>query len=278
MIKGRVLSRNVSLPCGMTRQNQVEHNFLDQYSDLDSVIHKLDPRTKLITILCFVLAVVITPATQWRAFPCYFVFIGILLLLSKLPLLYVLKRALAVLPFVLLIGIFNLFKSGEALASIHIGHWEIAVTHEGLLVFRTVLIKASLSIMGLILLSSTTKFPALLRGLQQLRMPRVMIVTLSFAYRYIFVLVDEAMRMRRARDSRNFGGKRLWQMKTVGNMVGTLFLRSYERGERVYTAMVSRGYDGEIREARALSFSYRDAYFSIAAALVLVSVSTMSLL
>jgi len=256
----------------------MEHDFLDRYSDIDSVIHKLDPRTKLITTLCFVLAVVITPATEWRAFPCYFVFISILLLLSKLPLLYVLKRALVILPFVFLIGIFNLFKAGEAVASVHVWHWQVSITHEGLLVFRTVLTKASLSIMGLILLSSTTKFPALLRGLQQLRTPRVMIVTLSFAYRYIFVLVDEAMRMRRARDSRNFGGKRVWQMKTVGNMVGTLFLRSYERGERVYTAMVSRGYDGQIREASPLSFSYRDAYFSAATALILISVSTTSLL
>jgi len=256
----------------------MEHNFLDRYSDLDSIIHKLDPRTKLITTLFFVLAVVMTPATEWRAFVSYFAFISLLLLLSKLPLLYVAKRALVIIPFVLLIGIFNLFRSGETMVSIHVWHWQVSVTHEGLLVFRTVFIKASLSIMSLILLSSTTKFPVLLKGLQQLRMPKVMTLTLSFAYRYIFVLVDEAMRMRRARDSRNFGGKRLWQLKTIGNMVGTLFLRTYERGERVYAAMASRGYDGRIIEANPLSFSYRDAYFSVATALVLVSIGLVSLL
>jgi len=255
----------------------MEHNFLDRYSDLDSLIHKLDPRTKLITTIAFIFAVVLTPATEWQAFACYFTLVASLVLLSKLPLLYVLKRALVIIPFVLLVGIFNLFRSGEAVASLHIWHWQVSITQEGLLVFWNVFVKASLSMLSLILLSSTTKFSNLLKGLQQLRMPRVMVMILSFAYRYIFVLVDEAMRMRRARDSRNFGGKRVSQIRTIGNMIGILFLRSYERGERVYAAMVSRGYDGQIRETSPVIFSHRDAYFGIATLLLLVSISLVTL-
>ena len=73
-----------------------------------------------------------------------------------------------------------------------------------------------------------------------------MVMLASFAYRYIFVLVDEAERMERARDSRCYGGRWLWHAKVIGQMIGTLFLRSYERAERVYVAMVSRGFDGRI--------------------------------
>jgi len=256
----------------------MEHSFIDRYSDLDSFIHRLDPRTKLITTLAFILVVVVTPLTKWQAFAGYSVLIISLVLLSKLPLLYVVKRTLIIIPFILLIGIFNLFKPGEIVASLSIWHWQVSVTQEGLLVFWSVLIKAFLSILSLILLSSTTKFTQLLKGLEQLRMPKIMVMTLSFAYHYIFLLVDEAMRMRRARESRNLGGKRVWQIKTLGHMVGTLFLRSYERAERVYAAMVSRGYEGHIRVLNPLNLSHRDAYFGIITLLLLLFISLSTLL
>jgi cobalt/nickel transport system permease protein len=103
-------------------------------------------------------------------------------------------------------------------------------------------------------------------------MPRVMVMLLSFMYRYIFVLTDEAMRLKRARDSRNFGGSNWWQIKTVGRMISTLFLRSYERGERVYVAMLARGYDGHSRTAESsLSYRQRDAYYGVGAGLVIIS-------
>jgi len=91
-----------------------------------------------------------------------------------------------------------------------------------------------------------------------------MIMILSFMYRYLFVMVDEVIRMRQARDSRNFGGKRIWQLKIIGNMVGTLFIRSYERGERVYGAMVARGFEGQIRTLSRLQFRTADLYFTVA--------------
>jgi len=109
-------------------------------------------------------------------------------------------------------------------------------------------------------------------------MPRVMVMILSFMYRYIFVLVDEAMRMRQARDSRNFGGSRLWQMRTIGNMIGTLFIRSYERGERVYAAMLARGFDGQSRTLDRLNFRPTDACFGIAFSLVLILTGVANLL
>jgi len=141
-----------------------------------------------------------------------------------------------------------------------------------------VVIKAWLSILSLIVLSSTTKFSELLKGLEQLRMPKVMVMILSFMYRYIFVLVDEVIRMKQARDSRNFGGKRTWQLKTIGNMVGTLFLRSYERGERVYGAMVARGFEGQTRTLTNLRFQAVDLYYAMGFAVVLALIGGTILL
>ena len=249
----------------------MKHSFIDEYSDLDSFIHRLDPRTKLIASLSFIAAVVLTPASNWRVFIFYFCIISFLLIISKLPPLYVLKRSLVIFPFVFLIAVFIPFlKEGEIAGSYNIWLWQISVTYSGLFILANVMVKAWLCILALILLSSTTKLAELLKGLGQLGVPRVMILILSFMYRYIFVLADEVMRMQQARDSRNFGGNRLHQLRTIGNMVGTLFIRSYERGERIYVAMLSRGFDGQIRTLQNLSFRPVDAYFGAIFCLVLI--------
>ncbi|MFC2015116.1 cobalt ECF transporter T component CbiQ [Chloroflexota bacterium] len=257
----------------------MKHNFIDQYSNLDSFIHRLDPRTKLIVTLLFILVVISTPPTGWQVFVFYLLVMSVLMLISRVPVSYVLKRSLVIMPFILMITIFIPFiKEGEIAGSYNIGLWQVSVTHNGLQVLWNVLSKAWLSILSLILLTSTTKLTNLLRGLEQLRMPRIMIMILSFMYRYIFVLVDEVLRMKQARDSRSFGGSRLWRIRTVGNMIGTLFIRSYERGERVYAAMTARGFDGQIRTLERLKFRKADACFGIGISLVLVSTGVASLI
>lgn len=249
----------------------MKHSFIDQYSDLDSFIHKLDPRTKFIASLAFVVFVVLTPVRNWQAFILYLCLIAGCLAISKLPPLYVLKRSLVIFPFVLVIAIFiPFFKQGEVAGSYNIWLWQVSVTYDGLLVLANVVTKAWICILSLILLSATTKFTDLLRGLKQLKMPNVLILILSFMYRYIFILSDEVMRMRQARDSRNFGGGRLRQLKTIGNMIGTLFIRSYERGERIYAAMLARGFDGDVHSLHRLNFKRVDAYFGLAFGLVLI--------
>jgi cobalt/nickel transport system permease protein len=110
----------------------------------------------------------------------------------------------------------------------------------------------------------------LLDAMRSLGVPRIFVLIISFMYRYLFVLADQLMRMRRARDSRNFGGNRMHQLTTLGNMIGMLFIRSYERGERIYAAMLARGFTGEIPAQPKLRFRTPDAYFSLALALLLV--------
>ncbi len=256
----------------------MKHSFLDQYSERNSLIHRLDPRTKLITTLFFILVVVLTPVSQWPAFALYFVLVTTLIIISRVPVLYVLKRSLVIIPFVVLIAIFiPFFKGGEVAGSYNIWVWEVTVTHSGIQVFLNILAKSWLSILSLILLTATTRFSHLLKGMEQLRLPRVMVMILSFMYRYIFVLVDEVMRMKQARDSRNLGGGRLRQIRTVGNMIGTLFIRSYERGERVYAAMMARGFDGQTRTLEKPVFGQRDLLFVVILGLVLASAIVLNL-
>jgi cobalt/nickel transport system permease protein len=221
--------------------------------------------------------VVSTPPGRWQSFAGYFVLLAALLLLSRLPVRYVLKRSLVIIPFVVMIAVFiPFFKEGEVAGSYNIWLWEVSVTYNGLLILWNVVIKAWLSVGFMILLTATTPLTHLLKGMEQLGLPRVLVMILSFMYRYIFVLVDEAIRMQRARDSRNFGGKRYWQIKTIGNMVGTLFLRSYERGERVYVAMLARGFEGQARILQRLNFGRGDVLFSIAFLLFLASISLVT--
>ncbi len=239
----------------------MRYSFLDQFSDLDSFIHRLDPRTKLVSCLAFILAIVLTPPGRWQVFLGYFSLLLILIIISKVPVFYVLKRSLVILPFVVLVSLFiPFFKEGEVAGSYNLWLWQVSVTYTGLAILGNVVTKAWLCVLGLILLSATTGITDLLKGLEGLGIPRVIVLILSFMYRYIFVVVDEAMWMRQAWHSRSFGNKGLRQIKTLGNIIGSLFVRSYERGERVYVAMLARGFDGKVRTLHSLTFRKADFY------------------
>ncbi|UCD08186.1 MAG: cobalt ECF transporter T component CbiQ [Dehalococcoidales bacterium] len=256
----------------------MKHAYLDQYSDIDSYFHRLDARTKLIYTFVFILLVVLTPPDSWLLLGFYALITVILILTSKLPPVYVIKRSLVVMPFVILIAVFTpFFKEGEVIGSTRIWIWDISVTETGVLVFRNVLAKAWLSITSLIWLTATTKITHILYALERLHFPRVLVMILSFMYRYIFVIVDEVMRMKQARDSRNIGSKRLRNMRTIGNMIGTLFVRSYERSERVYNAMTSRGFDGQVRVMEQLQFSRADVIFFMSFGLIMITAGILNL-
>jgi len=249
----------------------MKHGFIDKYSDLDSFVHRLDPRTKILATLAFIFAVMVTPPLPCHTFALYLALIVALALLAKLPILYVLKRSSVVLPFVLMMAAFlPFYKEGEVAGSYNVWLWQLSVTYGGLVVLWNALAKSWLSALSMVLLSSTTRFPDLLKGLERLGVPKVMVMILSFMYRYIFVLADEAMRLQRAKDSRGvatlrpYGGGWAWQAKTIGNMVGTLFVRTYERSERACGAMVARGFDGHIHTLSDLRFGRADLCFGVA--------------
>ena len=227
----------------------MRHSFLDKYSGLDSPIHRLDARTKILSLFCLIVVCVSTPPQAYLAFSGYFSLLAVAIISSKIPVGYILKRSRVIIPFVVLVTVSIPFiKTDSTGPGYSLGIGGLRVYMSGLLVFWNVLAKSYIGVLSAILLSATTPFNKLLRGFEQLKTPKILIMLASFAYRYVFVLVDEAERMKRARDCRCYGGKWLWHSKVIGQMIGALFLRSYQRGERVYVAMVSRGFQG-----RALS-------------------------
>ncbi|GFP19128.1 cobalt/nickel transport system permease protein [Candidatus Hakubella thermalkaliphila] len=237
------------------------HAFLDSYSNLDSPIHRLDARAKIVSFFALIIICVTTLAQAYFAFAGYLLILLAVLLISRLPLKHVMKRSLVVIPFVLIVAIFIPFLNPDTVGGgYNLG--SIAISRNGLLVLWNVVIKSYIGVLCMILLSSTTPFNELLEGFRKLKVPGILINIAAFMYRYLFVVTDEAMRMKRAGDSRNFGGRWIWHSKVIGHMIGTLFLRSYERGERVYLAMLARGYNGEVTTLSRQRISIPDVLFA----------------
>lgn len=256
----------------------MKYHFLDPYREADSYIHRLDPRAKFIATLALVTAIALVPRASWLAYGLFLVLILVLLMLSRVPPLYVLKRSLAVFPFVVMIAIFMpFFKAGTALWGFALGSWHIGITREGLELVGGIFSKAWLSILALILLTATTSMTDLLKGLEKLKMPSIMVMLMSFMYRYLFLISDEVARLSMARNSRSFGGGVRLQVRTVGYMAGSLFLRSYERGERVYGAMLARGFDGYIRSLQEPRMRLSDIIYMALIILGAVAIGLSSL-
>jgi cobalt/nickel transport system permease protein len=137
------------------------------------------------------------------------------------------------------------------------------------------LIKGIFSVACLTLLTSSTPFPRLLAALEDLKFPQLIIMSLSFMYRYIFLIEDEAMKMWQAMKSRRAGGSRWLHLKAIANMLGTLFIRSYERGETVYLAMRSRGFDGTFKQSHNFELRRYDLAFLFNIFLALVSIKLL---
>ena len=157
------------------------------------------------------------------------------------------RRARLILPLVLFVAVFVPFVRGGE--TVDLGPFALSV--EGLETFATVSAKATLGIVSAVLLGATTTFPAVLAALESMRVPRLFVLIAAFTYRYLFVIVDEVQRMRAALASRAYRPRNALHAGPVGRAATALFLRTYARGERVYLAMLARGYDGTMRAARA---------------------------
>jgi cobalt/nickel transport system permease protein len=239
----------------------------DQYVEVDSVIHRLDSRVKVLFTVAYILSNALLPDGSWLAFGASWFLVLLMNDLSHLGLGFSIKRSVIVLPFIL-VAITVIFSPiGQPVAVWDLGFIKLEPTDYGILRFFSIMIRAWLSIQMAIILVSTTLFPNLIHALEHLRIPRILTSIIAFLYRYIFVLANEASRLLRARESRSAGlprqksgGNLLWRIKIVGSMAGQLFLRSYERSDRIYNAMVSRGYAGHIRTLKKHAMTRHDWY------------------
>ncbi|GAB4529865.1 MAG: cobalt ECF transporter T component CbiQ [Anaerolineales bacterium] len=227
-------------------------NPFDRYRDRVSPVHRLDARLKVLLTLLFVLSCLALPDAAWRGFVLSWGLILALSMLSQLGVGYIFKRSFIVLPFALAAVTVIFHLPGRPLFRFHIGSWLFTASDVGMLRFASILVRSWLSVQFAILLVSTTPFTEIIHALRHLHVPQIMVAIVAFMYRYLFVLTDESLSLMRARDARSArthggsaGGSLWWRARVAGNMAGQLFLRSYERSERIYNAMLARGYQGE---------------------------------
>lgn len=203
--------------------------------------HALAPQTRVLCVVLSVFAIALTPNGHWWTWAIYALAILSVILLSQVTLPVLLKRLAVEFSFIVVVLLGTLFQGGGEV----LWTWgPFQITTVGLTVLGSVTLKALLSLLMLNLLTLTTSVPALLHALLELRMPPLLVATLASMYRYIGVLIGEFNAMRRAAASRNLMGSNHWQRLVIGNMIGSLFIRTYERGERIHQAMLSRGYQG----------------------------------
>jgi cobalt/nickel transport system permease protein len=258
-------------------------HFLDPYRPLISPVHKLDGRVKFFLTVAFIVTTSLTPFGAW---PVYVLLLALVLsaeMLSALGVGYVLRRTTLALPFVLAAVPLLFTIEGVPLFSLRLGPWTASASFQGLERFVNVALKSWLSVQAAIVLASSTPFPDLLLSMRAVRLPRLLVAMFGLMWRYLFVLADEALRLIRARAARSGlpdeasctgdrhrpGGSLAWRAQVAGGMAGNLFLRAFERSDRIYVAMLSRGYDGEPRALSVPKLAW-GAWGTLAGGLILL--------
>ncbi|MDX3851320.1 cobalt ECF transporter T component CbiQ [Streptomyces sp. AK02-01A] len=204
-----------------------------------SPVHELPPHCKLAAVFCFVVVVVSTPREAVWAFGLYAVLLAAVAVVARIPAGFLLRRLLIEIPFVAFAILMPFVVPGD---QVHFAGLSLSVP--GLWGAWNVLAKGTLGVAASVILASTTELRSLLLGLQRLRLPSLLVQIASFMIRYGDVITDEMRRMSIARRSRGFEARGVRHWGVLAKTAGALFIRSYERGERVHLAMVSRGYAG----------------------------------
>lgn len=238
---------------------------IERFANRKGVLQRVDPRIKLLSFAgVIIVAVLLQSVLQ---FLVLLLLLTALAVASYLPLCVFFRRQAAFVAFSTVIVLpLPFITPGYALLTIPVGPWLLWVTFEGLYraVFFTVRVWVCVAALSLLTLS--TRFAALLHGMQRLHFPRLFIQLTAITYRFIFVFTDEAYQMGLAREARTVRKERLVRSRTwrtLSSMIGTLFIRAYERGEKVYQAMLARGYTGEFQLVSRLHCGAKDWGFGI---------------
>ncbi|WP_018655519.1 cobalt ECF transporter T component CbiQ [Actinomadura flavalba] len=213
-----------------------------------SPVHRLAPQCKLVALLAFVTAVVATPRERMWAFAAYAVLLAAVAAVARIGPGLIARRALIELPFVTFALLLPFVAHGERVSVLG-----VAVSQDGLWGAWNILAKGTLGVVGSILLAATTEPRALLLGAERLRVPAQLVQIAAFMLRYLDVVAGELARMRVALAARGFEARDVRATRVLARSLGALFLRTYERGERVHLAMLARGYDGRMPATGAVA-------------------------
>ena len=239
----------------------------------ESPIHRLDPRAKLIGLTGVTLVAVTTPLHAWPVWAACALALAAVAFTAKVGPGTLWTRARVVLPLVLFVAIFVPFvrKGG---ATFDIGPFQ--VSEAGLAVLAAVSAKAILGTLSAVLLGATTSFPDVLHALERLNAPKLLVLIAAFMYRYLFVIVDEVRRMRAALAARGYAPRHALQVQAIGRVATALFLRTYERAERVHLAMLARGWRQTMPRLDVLAYRRADALFLAALATPLLVIRVVA--
>lgn len=239
----------------------MEHGFLDKYATINSHVHNLNPRIKVILIFGLVFTTALIQIGKWRALLLLTVFAVLLMIISKLPLKIILIRLLTAAPIIFILSLTYALTSEV-----------LSFPYSLMFVFLK-----SLTCVGfLVVLVSTIRFDLLLRTLRYFGLPNSVTVVLSFFYRYVFVIQDELERMLRAKSARLIEPSNKQRLKMLYTLVGMLLLRSFERSERIYRSMQAKGFSGKIPRARAVPMKLNDYLATTLFLLVIITTFSMN--
>lgn len=231
-----------------------EVGVMDDLGRMDTPVHRLDARAKAVVTLVFIGVVMSFPRHALSPLTPFLVYPVALVALGRIPVRFLARKILIAAPFALVIGIFNPLLDREPVTTIG----SVAISG-GWLSFVSILFRFLLTVGAALALVACTGMNRLGAALERLGVPRVFVVQLLFLYRYLFVIADQAGKMKRSAEIRSSG--RSLRLRVYGSMIGHLLLRSMDRAERVYRAMVARGFDGEVRILRPSSFGWPDMLF-----------------
>ena len=206
-----------------------------------SVVHRTPAHLKILALLAFMIVVVATPRDWYAAFGAYLAILVVVIGVSRVPPAYLLKRTVVEVPFVLFAVLLPFVATGPQTEVLG-----VSVSQHGLEAGIALLIKGTLGVLASLTLAATTEPNELLLGLERLRLPQQLVQIMSFMVRYLDVVTGEMQRMKVARESRGFTARNPRHWPVLARSAGALFIRSYERGERVHLAMLSRGYTGRM--------------------------------
>ena len=207
-----------------------------------SPVHRAPAHLKVAGLVVFMLVVVATPVGWLPAFVAYGVALAVLVVLSGVPVPYLARRMVVETPVLVFALLLPLDATGPDVDVLG-----LSLSRPGLVAAAALLVKATLGVVASLLLAATTEPRDLLAGLERLRVPAQLVQIMGFMVRYLDVVTDELRRMKVARESRGFTARDPRHWPVLGRSAGALFIRSFERGERVHLAMISRGHDGSAR-------------------------------
>jgi cobalt/nickel transport system permease protein len=241
------------------------------YIHRHSPIHDLPPHFKILSLLTFLIVCVATPIQNYWAFIGYGLTIATLLTVARLPVFTIAKRATIEIPFLIFAFLMPFFSSGERFEIL-----SIEISRPGAIAALSIITKGTIGVLTAILLSGSTPAREILRGFELLKLPSLLVQIMTFMLRYMNVITDEMERMKVARLSRGFVERGIRDWKFIAGTAGALFVRSYERGERVHTSMIARGYQGELPKTERPIVRRNSTILAAGIPLVAIVISTVT--